>query len=109
MDQMDDPWRQDEIRQQQKRAQTPPPYQEQPSQPSVSHKVGCTLGAGGCLGIVLLFCSLGAGIGMVQEHLKKVDEKIDRIEKKLDENKPADKKPDEKKDEAKKDDPKKDK
>jgi hypothetical protein len=110
MDQMDDPWRQDEIRQQQKREQQPPPpHQEQASQPSVSNKVGCSLAAGGCLSFILLFCVLGGGIWGVADHLNHLDAKIDRIEQKLDEKKPADKKPDEKKDEAKKDDPKKDK
>jgi len=114
MDQVDDPWRQDEIRQQHKREQPAPPQQQQASQPSVSNKMGCSLAAGGCLSFILLLCLLGFGIGQVHELLKKVDAKIDRIEQKLDEKKPADKKPDEKKDdakkdEAKKDDPKKDK
>jgi hypothetical protein len=56
------------------------------------------LGAGGCFGFVVLFCLLGIGIAMTGDHLKKMDEKIDKIEKRLEDTKPAEKKDDKKAD-----------
>ncbi len=86
---VDDPWNPTKS----------PPAHEPPGmvQPSISNKVGCWLGAGGCLGFVLLFCVSGFMLTAVADRFNKVDQKLDKIEKQLEEKKPADKKPDEKK------------
>jgi hypothetical protein len=91
---MDDPWR------------DPPPQpqqQQQSGQPSVSNKVGCLLGAGGCFGFVVLFCLVGFGIAAVGERFNKLDQKVDKIEKQLEDTKPAEKKDDKKPDDKKPD------
>jgi hypothetical protein len=85
----DDPWR-----------DPPPqlPQPQQPGQPSVSHKVGCMLGAGGCFGFVVLFCLSGFLLVGFGDRFNKMDEKLDKIEKRLEDTKPAEKKDDKKAD-----------
>jgi hypothetical protein len=85
---VDDPWNP---------PKSPPPEPPGMVQPSVSNKVGCLLGAGGCFGFVLLFCTSGFMLTAVAERFNKVDQKLDKIEKQMEEKKPSDKKADEKK------------
>jgi hypothetical protein len=88
MNPQDDPWRQEEqrLREQQYREQ-------QPRLPKpVPNLMGCKLGAAGCFGLVVLFCLVAGTVHQatqtLQRQLNSVEEKLDKIDKKLEERRP---------------------
>ncbi len=90
MNPMDDPWRQEEQRL--KEQQQPKPAKQAPN------LMGCKLGAAGCFGLLVTFCLIAGavqqGTQAVLHRLNQVEDKIDRIDKKLEAKKPDEMKPD---------------
>ena len=90
MNPMDDPWRQEEQRLREQ--QQPKPAKQAPN------LMGCKLGAAGCFGLLVTFCLIAGtvqqGTQQVLNHLNQLNEKLDKIDKKLDEKKPDEMKPD---------------